>query len=259
MITPQVQRWRGGRASYRPAGEPIVTSAYEVAEIETDSVAKAFVVEHHYSGTYPAARWRFGLYQGGELVGVAVFSQPVRNDVLDLAPGAERTELGRLVLLDEVPANGESFFVARAFELLRGDGVEGVVSFSDPMQRRTGAGDVVFGGHVGTVYQALNATYRGQAGMRTIRLLPDGAVMSARAISKIRQRERGWQYAVEQLRRAGARAPSDDLRAWLAEELPRITRTARHPGNHRYAWALDRRLRRHLPASMPYPKMGSRP
>ena len=43
MITTRVQRWRGGRARYRPAGETIQTSLYEVAEIASDSVARAFV------------------------------------------------------------------------------------------------------------------------------------------------------------------------------------------------------------------------
>jgi hypothetical protein len=36
--------------------------------------------------------------------------------------------------------------------------------------------------------------------------------------------------------------------------VPQITRPLRHRGNHRYAWALDHRLRQELPASPPYPK-----
>lgn len=255
MITATTQRWRSRRDSYRPAGEPIATRHFEVAAITDDRTAKSFVVEHHYSASYPAARFRFGLYERADLVGVAVFSQPVRASVLEMAPGDARVELGRFVLLDSVPANGESWFGARCFDLLRGSGVEGVVSFSDPMARRTADGSIIFGGHVGTIYQALNATYLGQAGPRTIRLLPDGSVMSARAISKIRARECGWRYAVAQLVAAGAQEPGADLRAWLTTELPRVTRTARHPGNHRYVWALDRRLRRHVSAGLPYPKI----
>ncbi len=76
MITSVVQRWRERRDSYRPAGEPINTRCYEVAPIVTDREAKGFVLGHHYSGSYPAARYRFGLYRGAELVGVAVFSVP---------------------------------------------------------------------------------------------------------------------------------------------------------------------------------------
>ena len=66
--------------------------------------------------------------------------------------------------------------------LARARGIAGVVSFSDPLARRTAAGDVVFGGHVGTIYQAHNAAYLGRGTARTLRLLPDGAVLSARAL-----------------------------------------------------------------------------
>ena len=145
--------------------------------IDSDKVAKAFVVEHHYSGSYPAARERVGLYRGAQLVGVAVFSIPAQPKALDVLPGERETcvELGRFVLLDEVAANGESWFLARCFELLRGLGYTGVVSFSDPVPRVV-AGEVLFGGHVGRVYQATNASYLGRSAARTLRLLPDGAV-----------------------------------------------------------------------------------
>lgn len=68
MKTDSVQRWRNGRASYRPAREVITTSDFEVAAIESDRIAKDFVTTHHYSGSYPAARFRYGLYLGEDLV-----------------------------------------------------------------------------------------------------------------------------------------------------------------------------------------------
>jgi hypothetical protein len=115
VIVDRVQRWHGGRDSYRPIGEPIVTSAYEIAAIETDTEAKRFVLEHHYSGSYVVARERFGLYRAAALVGVAVFSQPQNDIALDVLPGGRETgiELGRFILLDDVPANGETWFLAR--------------------------------------------------------------------------------------------------------------------------------------------------
>lgn len=66
--------------------------------------------------------------------------------------------------------------------------------------------------------------------------------------------ERGWRYSAALLERHGAPALTDHTegRSWLATWLPRITRTARHPGCLRYAWALDRRLRRHMPEGLPY-------
>ena len=253
------QRWEGGRARYRPAGEPINTRAYDVAVIEEDALAKAFVVQHHYSRTYPAARVRVGLYHRGALVGVSVFSHPCSDQVLTrVFPGPARlsVELGRFVLLDEVPGNGETWFLARAFEELRARDIRGVVSFSDPVARPAADGRTVFPGHIGTIYQAHNAVYTGRGAAGVVLLLPDGRMFSRRSLQKIRNQERGWQYAVRQLEAAGARpAPIDPfaLRSWLHRELPRVTRRLRHPGNHRYAWSLHRHQRVAL-AEQSYPK-----
>lgn len=258
MITAVAQRWRERATTYRPAGEVIQTTAYEVAELESDLLVRAFVEAHHYSGSYPAARFRFGLYRRGSLEGVAVFSVPCNDKALAIFPGApiESVELGRFVLLDSVPGNGETWFLARCFEVLRAKGLVGVLSFSDPVPRATAAGERIFRGHVGGIYQAHNATYLGRATARTLRLLPDGRVFSARATQKIRSGERGWRYAVAELQAAGARelVAGEDRGAWLREQLPLVTRTIRHPGNHRYAWTLHRRHRLHLGAGLPYPK-----
>ena len=258
MISPAVQRWRERRDSYRPAGEPIDTTAYEVAAILDDTTARSFIQIHHYSGTYPAARFRFGLYHHAQLAGVAVFSHPANDRTLTNVfpgPATHAVELGRFVLLDSVPANGETWFLARCFEQLRAH-VVGVVSFSDPVARLSAAGIVVFPGHVGTIYQAKSAVFLGRGAPGKLRLLPDGRVMSNRALSKIRARDQGWRYAVEQLERAGA-APLADHEpvAWLTKWLPRVTRQLYHPGNFKYAFPLDRAARRALPSSRPYPKV----
>jgi hypothetical protein len=255
------QRWSERRASYRPAGEVIDPLGYDVAPVD-EGTAKAFVLAHHYSGTYPAARFRFGLYRHGALVGVAVFSHPCSDSVLTrvfpLHPATDAVELGRFVLLDDVPGNGETWFLARCFEQLR-QRVVGVVSFSDPVARPDAHGRVVFPGHLGTIYQAHNGVFLGRGKARVLRLLPNGQVFSERAISKIRRLERGWSHCVAALEAAGARpfdAAGDvaDAQAWLSVELARVTRPLRHPGNLKYAWALARRVRRELPAGQPYPK-----
>jgi hypothetical protein len=267
MITEVVQRWREGRAKYRPAGElaRIDPRRYEVAALDgdgADTVARAFVERHHYSSSYPAARERVGLYRAGELVGMAVFSHPPTNSVLDVLPCAREAavELGRLVLLEDVEANGETWFIARAFAELRRRGYAGVISFADPVLRTTAAGVVVFPGHVGRIYQASNAVFTGRASPRTKRLLPDGRIFDERAWSKIRARHTGWRYAVDQLVAAGAQAPmrtasAADLRAWLKAELPRCTRPFRHRGNYRYLFGLHPAVRHQLqPLAQPYPK-----
>ncbi len=252
------QRWSGGRDSYRPAGETIRTAEYDVAPI-AEAVAKDFVVRHHYSRSYPAARFRFGLYRRAELAGVAVFSHPMSERVLtSVFPGPARAsvELGRFVLADEVPGNGETWFLARCFDALRAAGLLGVVAFSDPYPRTRADGSLVFPGHIGTIYQAHNARFLGRGDGRTLRVLPDGRVLSNRTIAKIRGGEVGRRYSVGQLVSYGADALADgeDAAEWLDRWIPRLTRPLRHAGNYRYAWPLDRRTARVVAPSSAYPK-----
>jgi hypothetical protein len=256
---PFNQRWRRGLAVYRPPDDPIRTAEYDVAGLPDDTAAKAFVVEHHYSRSYPAARWRFGLFRRGVLQGVAVFSHPCNDRVLtSVFPGraTDSVELGRFVLLDEVPGNGETWMLGRCFRLLRREGLAGVIAFSDPCRRLNRAGVAVFGGHVGTIYQAHNGMYLGRGLPRTLSLLPDGRVFSDRAQQKVRAADRGVRYAVRQLVESGAELPwswkADELTTWLRAWKGRLCRTVRHRGNHKYAWPLSRRVR--LPRGLPYPK-----
>ena len=258
---PFSQRWTAGKGTFRPPGEVIRTYEYEVASIPDDTTAKAFVIANHYSRSYPSARFRYGLYRLGRLVGVVVFSHPCRNDVLtSVFPGkaTDSVECGRLVILDEVPFNGESYFMARAFDRLRREGVIGVLSFSDPVPRTSLGGATIFPGHLGVCYQALNASYLGRSSPRRLRLLPDGNVLSDHAVSKIRALDRGWRYAAAFLERHGADSVwLDAPKEWLNYWLPRLTRPLRHHGNHKYAWPLVRSVRRVLPPSLPYPKRPS--
>jgi hypothetical protein len=265
------QRWRERRETYRRPDEQARRSDYDVVELPDDRLTRPFVEKHHYSGTYPAARRRFGLFDCRGLAGVAVFSVPAGAAVLGKAfpcHHQDALELGRLVLLDAVPGNGESLFVGQCLRLLARQGFYGVLSFSDPVPRRLADGTEVFPGHVGTVYQALNARYTGRGRARTLRVLPDGTIFSDRCVSKIRALDQGWQYAVRRLEAFGADAseqwrawrqqwPGFDYRSlwrdWLAEWLPRKTSPLRHGGCHRYAWTLTRKATHLLPA-LPYPK-----
>ncbi len=98
---------------YRPAGEVINAREYEIAETRSDRIVKEFIAQHHYLQTTPPARFRFCLYKGEQLVGVAVFAHPTNDRTITDMFGCaakEGGELSRLVLLDEVPENGESFF-----------------------------------------------------------------------------------------------------------------------------------------------------
>lgn len=266
MITPVCQRWQLHHSSYRLAGERwINTHEYDVVQLNGNRDCKAFVEQHHYSGSYPSDRCRFGLYhRSGELVGVVVYSQPWEHVVSALlgdlvgSHAQDVVELGRLVLLDSVAANAESWFVAQTFAALRSAGYAAVISMSDPVPRMAQSGSLVFPGHIGVVYQALNACYLGRSVPRSLRLLHDGSVLNERLVQKIARGERGWRYGVERLVRAGADEPGEDLVAWLNHWLPTLTRKLPHSGNHRYAWLMSRHLhaRALAPRGQKYPKWG---
>lgn len=262
------QRWRNGGTSYRPAGEPIDPRSVEVASISR-AEAKAFVLAHHYSGTFPAEVASAGLYRrGGALVGVAVFSQPMAQTVLDIMPNGREdgVELGRFVLLDEVEANGETLFLRQAFaEMARCAGYRYVLAYADPVPRTDDDGQQIMPGHVGTIYQAHNGVYTGRGKPRVQWVLPSGRVFNARAKSKAKSGDRGHRYALAQLVAAGAPpAPAGcDMAAWVEFWMRRLCRPVRHPGNHRYLWGVDarakRELARHLagrgiPTNLPRPK-----
>lgn len=244
------QRWLFQQDRYRPAGETIDPRRYEVAAIGAGD-ANAFVKTHHYAGTPVYDRFRFGMFEAGRLMGVAIFSVPVNSKSVEMFPG-DAVELGRFVLLDSVPANGETWFLARTFDELRRHEIAGVISFSDPVPRRAADGRTVFKGHLGIIYQAFNGAYVGRSAARTLRLWPDGRVVSTRRIQKVRKLEKGWKPAVAEFRAFGADELWADRRAWLKHWLGRLTTPLHHPGNHKYLWSLDRRVQ--LPASLPYPK-----
>ena len=269
------QRWAAGRQSWRRHGR--FDPDRHVVEPVPEPVAKAFVTGHHYSGTYPAAIHRFGLFdrrqpaddgRPGRLVGVAVFAMPMQAKVLtgpfpDLAPAVESVELSRFVLHDDVPANAESWTLARTFAALHDRGVRGVVSFADLMPRRRADGTTVTPGHVGTIYQATNALYAGRATARTITVLPDGTTLSARAMQKVRRGEQGHAYVTRRLVDLGAAPPDGtvDAAAWLAASLTGIGAVkVRHRGNHRFVFPLGAnrrardRIRIGLPVGDTYPK-----
>lgn len=249
-MTPRAcQRWRERQARYRPAGEVINPSRFSVEVIDRTTGA-AFTKRHHYSGSHVASRLDVALLWrppfGAEvLAGVCAFSTPMTGAVISrwcgTAPEAG-LELGRLVLLDEVPGNGESWFVSRALRLLheRIPEVSSVVSFSDPLPR-LGSQGLVMPGHIGTVYQALGARYAGRTRRRYLWLDREGRILSERSLSKLRLGERGADAMERHLAALGAprRRAGEEGGAYVGRALAAglaggwLSRVA-HPGNHAY-------------------------
>lgn len=256
METTRSQRWRERRSRFVDDLELIDPRRYAV-DIIDHRPARDFIARHHYLATYPAAQLAVGLFADtpeAALAGVAVFAVPGTGAVISAHTGFTAPERGcvlaRLMLLDAVPQNGESFFVARALRLLRRErpAIEAVVSFSDPEA-----------GHIGRVYAALSSAYRGRTAERLV-LSAGGRSLPDRTLSKIRRGERGHAGAIDQLVRLGLPrpAPFEEPAAWLAR-LRRERRLVAHrrPGLFAYCFELTRHARRQgraLPR-LPYPKL----
>ena len=258
MVEPShSQRWEEGEARWVPRHHLVNTRVLECAQI-TESRAKSFVKRHHYSGSYPAARMRYGLFQRGNLVGVAVLSVPSNQRVIPCYTPyqpEQGVELGRLVLLDEVAYNAESFFLGQIRRALRRDAprLRTILAYSDPVVRVLRDGTKVFAGHYGQIYQATNASYQGRGTARKLYLDARGRVISARSLSKIRGQERGHEYARALLEEATDTVQhiSESSADWIKRALKRC-QSIHHPGNHVYVWGMDKRAS--IPKSKPFPK-----
>ncbi len=267
------QRWRNGRESYRPAGELIqVEQDGYFAEVIPRSIAKEFVSEHHYQKSYPAQKLNVGLYRDGikgthELCGVATFSIPSNNKVfaryIDGGTIYNSSELGRFVLLDDVPGNGETWFLSRAFKQLKAKKpeIESILSFSDPVRRTSLCGKETMPGHIGTIYQAHNGRFVGMSNKKRLVLTDEGISVDPRMVSKLRNMESGNGYAREWIEKNTGKAMGEnESPVDFVNRAKASLRTYRHPGNYAYLWPLfdnkkERREieRRFLPA-LNFPK-----
>lgn len=257
MTAPTTQRWRDRRASYRRRGEAFDPSAYGV-ELIRKNPARDFIVQHHYSASMPSTSVRVGLFRARhffapELVGVCTFGTGASQASVPRwtgLPADEGLQLNRLVLLDEVPFNAETWTLARAFALLQAarPRVRVVLSYSDPVPRRDEAGVVSMPGHVGAAYQAKGARYVGRSDPETKWLDARGCLLDGRSLSKVRALDRddpakskGGAAFARHLVALGApgRRPLETWTGWVW----RITwgvdgpfTRMEHPGNHVYVF-----------------------
>ena len=271
------QRWRSRRDFYRPAGEPIRTQEYGVERI-TYGAAKVFCTTHHYSGSFVANIASYGLFhksspfEASRLVGVASFSPGSNPCSIATWTGfnyTEGAELGRFVLLEEVPGNGESFFLAAAFRAFKTERPETkcVLSYSDPVPRTNADGVLVMPGHRGTIYQATNAIFAGRGASKQLLLSRDGRAVAQRIFSKIRNGEIGRAYSTRLLAEVtGVNPLPEESPAEFVRRAKETLRSVFHPGNYLFIFPLaaDRRektailnsprISEHRARMLPYPK-----
>ena len=279
------QRWNQRRHSFTRRRDGGFDAARYVVLPVDERTAKTYVTTNHYSGTYPVAVHRFGLYlrceaheppapPGLALVGVAVFGIPASVGVLtnrlpDLAPYTQALTLDRLVLEGEpqspghpggrAPANAETWFLAACLRRLAEVGVRAVVSFSDPVPRVVG-GRVLFPGHLGVVYQASSAIFTGRTKPRWITVLPDGTTLSDRSLAKVRAQDVGHEYVERRLIALGARprlGGAANAASWLRDALDDAgALRLRHGGQFSYVLPTpgNRRGVRIAGSALPYPK-----
>ena len=266
---PDAEHPAGGRPSWRrPEDGGFDKTRYGFKEID-EQPARDFVTAVHYEKAWLATKARYGMFDlaGPEprLVGAAILSVPTNNAVLTkvwphLVPNKETIDLGRFCLLDAVPANAETDFLAEVGRLAAKLGFRGLVMFSDPGERWTPDGRLIKPGHHGIMYQAWNAGYTGQTDGGPEWHLPDGTVINRRTAQKIRAQEAGHEYAEKLLIRNGARVmrAGEQPAAWLREALPdaRAIRVIQE-GKHRYVKALgtNRAERRAAAREMVLPTM----
>ena len=155
------------------------------------NIGKEFVKKYHYSHGIHNGPMCYGLFNNNDLIGVCAFATPSSENVCASVFGIEDkrsvTELHRLVLLDWVPKNSESWFIVRALKSLKKDRpyYNAVLSFADATE-----------GHTGIIYQATNAIYSGTSGKATFYLDQDGRLRHPRQnghnITKEEAEKRGW-------------------------------------------------------------------
>jgi hypothetical protein len=278
------ERWREGMAGFVPNTGTDLEKDYEVEQIG-GKVAKCFVQRHHYLPNFPQIGAAYGLHtkRGGRLVGVAIWSNAARNS--EVRYGRVKTneirDLSRLVLLDEVPGNAESFFVARAKsryaryhqECERTFGgserepsrLRVLLSMSDPVPVSDSEGNIILPGHIGNVYQALNAYYVGRSSPKTQLVTPGGHIIAGRGYSKVdawlrddSKAGRGGEAMLDRLDALlpgfkKARRRSRKTTETLLKEPRWGLRIQHHPGNIVYAWLVggkseNRNTLKRLPA-----------
>lgn len=231
------------------------------------SVAKSFIIENHYSQTYPAGCVNLGAYQGHDLIGVIVYGMSCQakmaSSVVPILGQWDYYELQRLYVKDCTRTDFESWFIGKSINWLKENKPDIVmlVSFADPWY-----------GHNGTVYQATNWIFTGANNGANVYIDKDGKVIHARTIAKgkvdkdkLREEWRPGKFRyvkflkksinVYRHAKTGEIIRTDDLNKWLTKEREdRAIYIAKDHNDYlrKYKYNLERNLKHEIKE---YPKI----
>ena len=252
------QRWRERKALFLQRQVFFNPRRHNI-EIIPAKLAAGWITEHHYLGSFPSATICFGIFRNGELAGVAVLGTAQHKNTIPNVFGATHSKdcllLQRFALLDALEFNAESYFLARVRALLKREGYCGILTMSDDTPKTDAAGNIIFPGHIGTIFKSDNAVYLGRSARSNEYLFADGIVLSNRSFSKLVNDEPGWKYMARKLEDHGANecpATASARREWGFYWRGRLTRKQQNFGKLRYAWSLHPKIS--LPPSIPYPR-----
>lgn len=128
---------------------------FEINEIKR-KVAFMFIRRYHYLGDASfLAKFSYGLYNNGTLVGVTSFTNPQGALSMQSWFGLDNTdqsvmELSRLCVIPELNgSNATSYLLSNSMKMLKKNGIRAVTTLADQSR------------HVGSIYQVCNFTYYG--------------------------------------------------------------------------------------------------
>lgn len=239
MGSPRVIHAGEGSTVSRPADQPggagsspATRSRLLVAPCNFRAAEHA-VTNWHYSRAMPAGKTvKFGVWENDRFIGAVLFGRGSNNHLggpYGLGP-TEVCELVRIALRQhEAPVTR---IVSETIRGLRrsSPGLRLIVSFADPGH-----------GHHGGIYQAGNWLYLGLTMLAPANYMIRGRKVHARTISSLRS-GRVADFA------------SEPRLAWIRKHVDPHATEIHDPPKHRYAYPLDRQMRRRLaPLAQPYP------
>lgn len=146
----------------------------------TGAEAVSLVQTHHYSRTASAGVLRYGWVMDGKLVGATIYdngNHAMRQGVY--GPDHYRHVLHhhRLALVPNLPPFTASMFMGAALRQIRNDrpDIWAVVTYADSCQ-----------GHIGTIYQAVNAVYTGVVAKGNLKFRgQDGSLYTTQSLARV--------------------------------------------------------------------------